>query len=749
MISIRKIFLASLLILSGSTQPAESDISFPIYRTWALKHLLTSAPDQDLSISPLAGIAYAKNGIIKKWYNEGDLVTQFFFNILDNQLRCSAQSSNPTLGLSLTLIARWIKYIKQNNINDFLADLRDNFAESHLTAGWFELYSKRNEPGRSTRRDFRKKITKEFCRDLQALIDEKGEENAKNQLIALLITFAYLKDLADGAKDQSYNIGSYFKEWGGASYKKEFYTQEEKAELKKKFLSQPIDPTVTNLEDSVFLLSATMQSEYYYLNADIAENSGLCVETAIRSLVNSLLYNPTSNTLDPSVLPPAIQKSLNPEFKAFIAQYPDPQIERYYIHTFPNWIALLSSIPNTEKSINGTNSLAGTTSNLLIVLEYLFGVKASAFQEFTKALSTDMRTVTIEQIPTRSGVEAFECACIDRENNFKITASLKSIGDVHVFYCQESENNDYAFSDLFLQSIKKLQQQFQCSIFPIFLSRDSVNYSNHELKRPLHTVTSIEAAQILFEHGALINGEASLGRTPLFYAKTTELAEFFIRNGSDLRKKDRGGMTACEYIQTIQLPEVAHFLQTEEQAYADQRAKELKKIADQLAANNQARHIANMTIEQAQQYIEQNNVASLNTQNDKGETPLLKILLSYSTSRFAIRLLIEKGVDLNIPSQTGVTTLLIATGFRPEFVQMLLEHGANPSPAPILVGTKLTPLLLALQYERDAISKLLLQYGADVHVQDSEGKGPLDYAKTDELKELIRQAYQKTEEQVQ
>jgi len=80
--------------------------------------------------------------------------------------------------------------------------------------------------------------------------------------------------------------------------------------------------------------------------------------------------------------------------------------------------------------------------------------------------------------------------------------------------------------------------------------------------------------------------------------------------------------------------------------------------------------------------------ANPNTQNDMGETPLIKLLYNFESHpnltdddfrkiKEIVELLIAGGADLNLQDASGQTALIFAVRNKPQLVQLLIEHGAK------------------------------------------------------------------------
>ena len=71
-----------------------------------------------------------------------------------------------------------------------------------------------------------------------------------------------------------------------------------------------------------------------------------------------------------------------------------------------------------------------------------------------------------------------------------------------------------------------------------------------------------------------------------------------------------------------------------------------------------------------------------------------------------MRLLLEKGVDVNVPDYRGYTPLMLAAHFdreSPEIISLLLSHGADPAAA----GENETAASLAAKRGDTEVARLL------------------------------------------
>ncbi|MEW6411943.1 MAG: ankyrin repeat domain-containing protein [Candidatus Zixiibacteriota bacterium] len=114
--------------------------------------------------------------------------------------------------------------------------------------------------------------------------------------------------------------------------------------------------------------------------------------------------------------------------------------------------------------------------------------------------------------------------------------------------------------------------------------------------------------------------------------------------------------------------------------------------------------------------------ADVNAADAEGGTPVLNVVwelyrLETDSAVATLRLLVDKGADLNCKTVNQETPLVIAVyRSNPEVVSFLLDNNADPN---IANPDGNTPLMLAVTRGDDDIARLLLNKGASVDIKDN------------------------------
>ncbi|WP_341819672.1 ankyrin repeat domain-containing protein [Wolbachia endosymbiont (group A) of Brachyopa scutellaris] len=146
----------------------------------------------------------------------------------------------------------------------------------------------------------------------------------------------------------------------------------------------------------------------------------------------------------------------------------------------------------------------------------------------------------------------------------------------------------------------------------------------------------------------------------------------------------------------------------------------------------------------------ENSYKNIYERDEKGRTAL-----HYAIDAKTVRLLVEKGVDVNAADVGGHTALHLAvTEKRLENMRELIKSGGNVNAEEY--GNKCTPLHLACMVGKKEIVEELVKAGAEIEQEDKFGMTAMDYAKnskeiiqvlkkeTDRIEKLFEQIDKKT-----
>jgi ankyrin repeat protein len=138
--------------------------------------------------------------------------------------------------------------------------------------------------------------------------------------------------------------------------------------------------------------------------------------------------------------------------------------------------------------------------------------------------------------------------------------------------------------------------------------------------------------------------------------------------------------------------------------------------------------------------------ARINDQDPNGCTALMHTFMGCTDNdveaQKTVKVLLSAGADFRLRSKFQATALHYAISCPSEqLIKLLLEKGANLN---ALDGSGSTPLITAIKYGDHLDNmrllkniKLLLEYGADVDVRDNFGKSALDYAAAQDRWEAV------------
>ncbi|KDB19173.1 ankyrin repeat domain-containing protein [Wolbachia endosymbiont of Glossina morsitans morsitans] len=136
----------------------------------------------------------------------------------------------------------------------------------------------------------------------------------------------------------------------------------------------------------------------------------------------------------------------------------------------------------------------------------------------------------------------------------------------------------------------------------------------------------------------------------------------------------------------------------------------------------------------------ENSFKNIYERDEKGRTAL-----HYAVEVKTVRLLIEKGVDVNAADVRGHTALHLAImEKRLETVRELIKSGGNVNAEEY--GNKCIPLHLAFMVGEKEIAKELVKAGAEIEQAHKFGITAMDYAKNSkEIAEVLKEETEKME----
>lgn len=225
---------------------------------------------------------------------------------------------------------------------------------------------------------------------------------------------------------------------------------------------------------------------------------------------------------------------------------------------------------------------------------------------------------------------------------------------------------------------------------------------------------------ILLKHGANLNQIGSQGETILSLAieypvPDPKFIQLLLKKGSDPNVQNKNGETALHQAVSSLRP---HQVEIVNLLLANGVKVNIKDHKGQIALNK----VAGCPPEIATSLVLVGS--NLSGFDDMGETPLLAAARWHYFD--AMRLMIDKGANVNAKDKWGTTALFKAVGDL-AIVKALVEKGANVNE----VNTGgFTPLhFAAAEYQVD-VAEYLISKGARVNVKNKDGLTPLEYAKS-------------------
>ncbi|XP_076290222.1 uncharacterized protein LOC143213811 [Lasioglossum baleicum] len=215
---------------------------------------------------------------------------------------------------------------------------------------------------------------------------------------------------------------------------------------------------------------------------------------------------------------------------------------------------------------------------------------------------------------------------------------------------------------------------------------DNSNYRDQTLLHHAVIGKQLQMAKVMIKYGANINVTDGWGTTPIAYAiqnGDTEMAKLLVANGVDVKNN----------------PNLLHYSVINPICY-------------------------NCTCIRLTSFFNSCYDSRYRTRYDR--RCMQKI----------VELLLSKGANVNVKSESGMTTLFAASrsGYK-EIVGILLKYGAECDPG---AGEDIKPLHAAAVEGHSKIVEILLKFGAEVNSRDMYGRTALHFAFRGKHEQIIR-----------
>ena len=286
-------------------------------------------------------------------------------------------------------------------------------------------------------------------------------------------------------------------------------------------------------------------------------------------------------------------------------------------------------------------------------------------------------------------------------------------------------------------------------------------------RAPLHEAArrwEPEYVLALLKHGAEPNPQDSSGRTPLHEAASRghrANVELLLQHGADPNSKDLQGRTVLETadVETLDLllergakPGDGQLTLIEAAMFGQEAT--VKTLLEQGADINARGSNGKTALHEAAMcyYRRTNNVRRLLEHGADpgvidlytGQTPLH--LAAWVGDIETVRVLLEYGADPNAettrPSRAKTALIEAARNASdPLLIKLLLEHGADPNARDHWRHAQETALHPMAVHQKVEMLKILLDFGADINIKDSDGRTAIQKAsKFTVIKRLLEEA---------
>lgn len=241
-----------------------------------------------------------------------------------------------------------------------------------------------------------------------------------------------------------------------------------------------------------------------------------------------------------------------------------------------------------------------------------------------------------------------------------------------------------------------------------------------------------EIAQLLIGAGAKVNLPDANKITPLMMAITNnqpDTADLLIQHGAEINARDFWGRTPLWA--AVEMRDLEYSRSGEHNVDRERLLQLIRELLDR-GANPNAR---TAEVPPTRRFLM--GLGDLSWVDFTGQTPFLRAALSGDLT--VMKLLLEKGADPNIPTFSGTTALMAASGInwvinqtftedlptQIEAVKLCLDKGADINAANSM---GLTPVFGAANRGADNLLAFLVEHGARLDVKDKEGRTPMVWA---------------------
>lgn len=288
---------------------------------------------------------------------------------------------------------------------------------------------------------------------------------------------------------------------------------------------------------------------------------------------------------------------------------------------------------------------------------------------------------------------------------------------------------------------------------------DSPIKAGNEFMKMENYPTAEQTKELLKLNPPLNQMEDEKGASPLAYAvmfaKDVEVVKLLLDAGADINKKAKNGWNIFMLcVARSQTPEIISYLLTR----FPKNKKEISELLLNAVASSTNTDIIKVLLDKG---------ADINYKNEKGITPLRASMNTYSPK--VIKFLINEGAQINMADNNGTTPLIdAATGCKDTKVfEILLQAGANPK---LVDKNGLSALIYAATYNSSeevidildsvypdqkqldkalymaaryntstAVIGKLLDLGATLEFKDNNGENAYDWGKRNSNMEVRKQ----------